>query len=348
MRGLLLILLVFSLAGCKEVEISERSMLVNTEHEVLYQLALHDGLSEASLKAKLNCSQGELEKSLSRLESEDSIVKHTATDGRLVWRLSKDYENTNEQWLSDIQTFSLSKLSSLAPNHSVAQMHAEGGEIIGMAFIHPKAEFSIIYFGGVGSHITPDALELANMFTDTTHNFYMFEYPSVNALTEQSLISVYQSAAFNFAKEVINRVEVQQTRVIGYGFSMGGFVVTQLSQNMVFDGLILEATATNIEDWVALNIPWYVQPFLEVKIQPNLLALSNAEILSKTTAPVLILVGEQDQVTPVELSQALYDAAKHRSIKQFSVIPDSDHGDAALHHSFKPMLRRFLDNLIIH
>ncbi len=59
---------------------------------------------------------------------------------------------------------------------------------------------------------------------------------------------------------------LKANHLIVHGFSLGSFVAGQLAKSQQVDALVLQGTATNVDDWVDKKTPWYTNPFLTIKV----------------------------------------------------------------------------------
>lgn len=111
--------------------------------------------------------------------------------------------------------------------------------------------------------------------------------------------------------------------VIVYGESLGTGVATRLARDVDVAGLILDSPFTSIADRAAELYPWFpVRPFITDKYP-----VSN--LISKINAPLLILHGEQDQVVPSYMGEAVFSAAVEP--KTLKLFPNGNHVDLFNH-----------------
>lgn len=129
--------------------------------------------------------------------------------------------------------------------------------------------------------------------------------PSEAAITEDMI---------GFYDQLIHRADVDGTRVVLHGRSLGGGVVCALARHRPAAGLILESTFTSIVD-IARN--WHL---------PSALLSNRFEsetVVRSFPHPVLIFHGTRDRVIPYSHALELERAAKHGKL----VTYDCDHND---------------------
>jgi fermentation-respiration switch protein FrsA (DUF1100 family) len=141
------------------------------------------------------------------------------------------------------------------------------------------------------------------------------------------------------AYDALRKDGVAVEDIILYGESLGSGVAVQLAAEKPVGGLILDAPFTSIVDVAAK-----AYPFLPV----NRFILDRYDTmrhLSEVHAPLLVLHGEDDEVIPVAMGRAIYDAAK--GPKEIVTFPNAGHTDHHLVGSYAEIFR-WIDNLRRH
>jgi fermentation-respiration switch protein FrsA (DUF1100 family) len=112
--------------------------------------------------------------------------------------------------------------------------------------------------------------------------------------------------------------DVDASRVIYLGESLGGAVALKLAMEHPPAGLVLLSAFTSVREMARRHyrvIPGGVVP----DAYPSLRLIANLR------APLLVLHGEDDMIVPVEQGQALYDAAPEP--KRLRILPGAGHND---------------------
>jgi fermentation-respiration switch protein FrsA (DUF1100 family) len=125
------------------------------------------------------------------------------------------------------------------------------------------------------------------------------------------------------AREYLRRrTDVDQTRVIYFGESLGTGVSTALAVDQPPAALILRSPFTSMA-----NVGQIHYPFLPVRwlLRDRYAA---ADAIVRVSSPVLVIAGERDSIIPLDQSRRLFDAV--RSKKELVVISGADHNDMAL------------------
>jgi uncharacterized protein len=114
------------------------------------------------------------------------------------------------------------------------------------------------------------------------------------------------------------RADLDSTRVVVYGRSIGSGPATLLAATHPVAGLVLESPFTSLRAMARVHYPFL----------PSALAGSRFDNLARitaTTCPVLIIHGDRDGIIPTEEGRALAQAAGARA--EFWAIPGADHNE---------------------
>ena len=84
-------------------------------------------------------------------------------------------------------------------------------------------------------------------------------------------------------------------------------------------GMVLESTATNAQDWANANIPWYAKPFITIEMSAALREIDTTKAMSKFTNAGLVMVGEQDKITPPNLGKRVFDSIPATNKKMLTI-----------------------------
>ena len=136
--------------------------------------------------------------------------------------------------------------------------------------------------------------------------------------------SVYRDAetAWNY---LVEERGIAPEQIVIYGHSLGGAIAIELaSQHPEAAGLIVEGSFTSMRDMADFQYPY-------LGIFPIDLLLTNhfASIhkVGSLKIPVLFIHGQDDDVVPYRMSQALFEAAPEP--KYLLLVPGADHDNVA-------------------
>jgi hypothetical protein len=137
-----------------------------------------------------------------------------------------------------------------------------------------------------------------------------------------------------------SRPDVDASRLAYLGESLGAAVALALAVERPPAALVLRSPFTTLGD-----VGRHHYPFLPVFDRLLADRYPSVEVIGRLRSPLLVVVGERDQVVPPEHSRRLYEAAPHQLQKQWVLIPGADHNDRAMldGERFIDAVSRFLD-----
>ena len=118
------------------------------------------------------------------------------------------------------------------------------------------------------------------------------------------------------------RSDVDATRLVYFGESLGTAVAVGLAVEHPPAGLILRSPFTSMAD-----VGQHHYPLLPVRL---LLEdrFPSIDRIPKLRSPLLVIAGEDDRIVPIQQSRRLYAAAS--APKTLVVVPEAGHNDYAL------------------
>jgi len=129
-------------------------------------------------------------------------------------------------------------------------------------------------------------------------------------------------------------------RVIAYGQSLGSAVASWLAAHAPVAGLILEASLPSTRQMARRHYPWLVVPEFLI-----LDRFSTVDHLTAVTCPVLVIHGEQDEISPHSFGRLVFAAA--REPKEFLPVPGTGHNDLRWDEPpIRETIMRFIDRCL--
>ncbi len=221
-------------------------------------------------------------------------------------------------------------------------IETEDGETINSWFLEREgAEATVIYFGGNG-YLMVKSPPLIEAYSDIPVNLVLFDYrgygmssgtPSVQGV-QADAIAVFNAAVAHFREDHSHRVFL-------HGQSMGTFVSAKVADLEQVDGYILENPITEVDGWTRKMLPWILRPFIRFDIDSSIASQSNLERVSSTDSPLLIFSGTNDMITPMWMSEELYEASASPE-KNLVKIAGGTHNDLPTFAIFQTRLKEFL------
>lgn len=137
----------------------------------------------------------------------------------------------------------------------------------------------------------------------------LVEYPGYGRSEGSPSESAIQAALVNAYDVIIGRQDVDQSRMVGYGFSLGGGAICALARERHLAALILQSTFTSLRIFAHR----YVMPEFLIR-DP----FDNASALRRFPGPVLVLHGLSDEVIPWQEGQKLAMTAARGTLRLYA------------------------------
>ncbi|MFZ6757182.1 alpha/beta hydrolase [Undibacterium sp. Ji50W] len=198
---------------------------------------------------------------------------------------------------------------------------SDGVTLQGIRIQLKQAQVSVLYFGGNMFHLDDGAKYLLPAMQQCGVNLLSFDYRGYGRSSGQPNVANMQADALR----IYDYARAQTTgKLIVHGQSLGSFIAGYVAQHRQLDGLVLESTASNAMDWALANMPWYAKAFVTIELSPALQDIDNTRAVAGFRGKSLVLVGDQDQITPLALGRKVYDALPSAD-KRFMVSSGGGH-----------------------
>jgi hypothetical protein len=191
-------------------------------------------------------------------------------------------------------------------------------------FVHsaqlPPRYTVLVFNGNAGNRAY--RLELAAALRQHRLAVFLFDYRGFGG-NPGSPTEVGLAADGRAARQyLLGRSDVQVSRLIYFGESLGSAVAVELATEYEPAALILRSPFASMTELGQLHYPLLpVRRLLRDRF-------ASIERIGQVRCPLLVIAGSRDRIVPIEQSRRLYDAAI--SSKTFIVIPDADHNDLEL------------------
>ena len=121
---------------------------------------------------------------------------------------------------------------------------------------------------------------------------------------------------------IASRADVDPTRLVYFGESLGAAVAVALAVEHPPAALVLRSPFTSLADMARLHYPFlHAGPLLRDRF-------NTLELIVRLACPVLVIAGDRDRIVPAWYSRRLYEAI--RGPKRFLQIAGADHNDFEL------------------
>jgi fermentation-respiration switch protein FrsA (DUF1100 family) len=194
-------------------------------------------------------------------------------------------------------------------------MTRDGVKLHGWWIAPPGARLATLYLHGNGGNITHRQLHMHEL-PEAGTALLLIDYRGYGKSdgwpTEKGLYADAEAGYEHLLKQGF-----AANRIVVYGESLGTSVAVDLAARREVAGVVLEAPFTSASDVAARMLP---------VVGPLVMRSYNTRAkIGRVRAPIFILQGDQDEVIPFELGQALYAAAPEP--KQFWRVAGAHHSD---------------------
>ncbi len=196
---------------------------------------------------------------------------------------------------------------------------------------------TLVYFHGNGSALANRAPRIA-VYQNAGWGVAMMTYRGYGGSTGTPGEAANIADAKQLYASLVS-AGIPERQLILYGESLGTGVATAVAVAAKPAGLILEAPYTTLPDAGAARF-WFVPVRWLMREHYD-----TRSIISRVTAPILILHGERDSVIPIALGRQI--AQRTTSLTNFIEFPDGGHNDLYLppNHAFEHV-REFVGNVL--
>ena len=192
-------------------------------------------------------------------------------------------------------------------------------------FIPGTSKYTLLWFHGNGGNIGHRTEEILMMHNSLGVNIFIFDYRGYGRSEgKPSEQGVYQDAKAAI-KYIQNRLEVDSSRIIYFGRSLGAAIAIHSASTHPPSGMILVAPFTSLSDIAALTFPHLPLKWL-TRNRYNTISK-----IKELHTPLLIMHGDLDDVIPLTHSNRIFDAANQP--KTLKVLVGAGHNDT---HSIDP------------
>jgi pimeloyl-ACP methyl ester carboxylesterase len=215
----------------------------------------------------------------------------------------------------------LQKVNPAVSINEISITAADQTRLEGLSFQLPGSKVSVLYFGGNLSHVDNSIPYALTNIGRCNINLTTIDYRGYGRTTGVPDTPTLQQDAL----AIYDAVRAKTSgKLVVHGHSLGSFIAGYIAQQRQPDGIILETTASTVEEIVAASTPWYAVPFVRFSFQPGILSVDNVKAMSAYAGPALVITAEKDVQTPAALGKKVFDAIPSRN-KKHLFIKDAGH-----------------------
>jgi fermentation-respiration switch protein FrsA (DUF1100 family) len=199
----------------------------------------------------------------------------------------------------------------------------DGAEVIVWAGRAQPGQPTILYFHGNGGSLESRS-ERIRKYMARGYGVFMMSYRGFSGSSGAPSEAANVGDA-KLAYDALVARGVDPAAIIVYGESLGSGVAVQVAAEKRVAGVILDAPYTSMFELAALHYPQLPRWLMRDRYE-------TMNTIGKVTAPLLIVHGEEDDVVPVAMGRALFEAAN--APKEIATLPGAGHGDHYLFGSY--------------
>jgi len=205
---------------------------------------------------------------------------------------------------------------------------------------NPGAETTVLYFGGNG-FVLETSYRIIMSILDQDVNLLVFNYRGYGKNQGEPGINAFKADGLAVYDYLIESRKIAPTQIILHGHSLGSYIAANTSNKRTSKALVVQNPVTDMEDWAETAIPWLLRSFLNFEVDSALKGYSNLEQIKKVEVPLFIVAGREDNITPPELAQTLYNAAKNNTKKEIMIVDKGGHNNLPEISSYNKALGSF-------
>lgn len=243
-----------------------------------------------------------------------------------------------------LSTIDIDAMKALKPGLDVTHLKLkrnDGATADGVWIKQPDSKAVVIYFSGNAMRIKEDYNSLLPELLKLKTDVVWLDHRGTGGSDGDSSVDTLFEDGLQTFDYVTSRTD---KKIVVHGMSLGSFVAGSIATEKTVDGLILEGSATNTDDWLDASLPWYMKVFASVSIEGKLKTAGNSQVVQQYSGPIFIIIGADDKVTPPNLSEKLYQQSISTD-KHILVVKGRRHGDVLRDGGAITALKGFIEGL---
>lgn len=168
----------------------------------------------------------------------------------------------------------------------------------GLLLDDPDSQDLIFFIPGNGMKVAEGGIEVMESSAGLGRDVAIFDRRGLGASSGKATVANQISDAMKQYHYL--RQELAPNSITVHGYSLGSFVAGQLAKRQDVDALVLQGSATNVDDWIDESTPWFMKPLLTVEVDDAFRTVDNQAVVAKDyDGPLLVIGGEEDEQVPV-------------------------------------------------
>ncbi|WP_374584686.1 alpha/beta hydrolase [Pseudoduganella sp.] len=215
----------------------------------------------------------------------------------------------------------------------------DGVQLNGVLVTREGAERTLLYFGGNLFRMDADGKQILSSLERCKVNVAMFDYRGYGRSKGKPTVAILKEDAV----AIYDMLEARTPgKVAVHGQSLGSFVAAGVAQQRPVRSVVLETPGASLMEIVHNQVPWYYKPFTTIKFAPELTVVDQVATVRQIKSPLLVMVGERDDLTPAYMGRQVFEAASQPA-KQLFVLPEAGHNNVLSNPSTAATLCPFIE-----
>lgn len=226
---------------------------------------------------------------------------------------------------------------------------APGITLRGVASRRPDARAAVVYFGGNGEIVGPDA-GIVRLARSHPFDAYAVNYRGFGPSDGVASLDAVTGDAVAVFDAIAARPENEDRPILVYGFSLGTCPALTVAGLRPVSGIVLQSppsTAAEVVPHLTTLLPWYLRRLARLALAPTVAARDDQPLLLAplASAPLLVMHGDADRSVPIDFGRQVFEAAGSAD-KEWIGVPGAGHidlwevGGEALHRRFDGFLEK--------
>lgn len=216
----------------------------------------------------------------------------------------------------------------------------DGTRLQVLHFERADAVAVVLYFGGNGYTIGNFASATAGAYRGLPVDLVLVDHRGYGGSGGRASVEALLDDALVVHRHAAERARERGLPLLVHGHSLGSFLAGHVAAAHRLDGLVLESSVTTVEDWgghFQTMQPWWIRLAVRgVEPAPALRGRGNAGLMDRLDEPVLLVVGDEDALTPARFTRELYARARlPERCKRMVVVPGKGHDGATQSWEFR-------------
>jgi fermentation-respiration switch protein FrsA (DUF1100 family) len=201
----------------------------------------------------------------------------------------------------------------------VARFETSDGLRLHSWFVPGRTGATLLWFHGNAGNISHRLEQLRLLHDAVGANILLVGYRGYGNSEGTPSEKGFYTDALAALSFLIDRDDVDDTKIAYYGQSVGAAVAAELATRHRPAGLILEAPFTSVADMARHHYKFFPARFF-VRTRFDTLGR-----IGSVRSPLLMIHGDHDDIVPIEMARQIFEAA--RDPKRLEVVRDAGHND---------------------